>query len=155
MSVAEDPSELAVRLQVAMSRLRARVREQAGQTKLGLTLLQLSILQRLVEHGPETAASISIAEHVTHQAVTQSVTGLKEAGLVDGERDQADGRKVNIHVTDAGRTIFENLLASREAWLTHAIEVTMALRERRRLAEAIALLEQLATVDCAASKRER
>jgi DNA-binding MarR family transcriptional regulator len=141
-----DAAELAVRLSMAMARLRSRGREEAGQTSSGLTLSQLTILQRVVEGGPATSASMAAAEHVSHQSIAQSVASLKEAGLVRGQRDATDGRKVLIAATDAGREMFESLMASRKAWLARAIEATVDPIERSRVEETIELLERLAEV---------
>jgi DNA-binding MarR family transcriptional regulator len=139
-----DAAELAVRLSVAMTRLRARGREEAGQTSSGFTLSQLTILTRVLEGGPTTSASMAAAEHVSHQSIAQSVAILKEAGMVRGLPDATDGRKVLIAATDAGRSMFESLMASRKAWLAQAIEATVDPSERDRVEATIELLEQLA-----------
>ena len=139
-----DTSELAVRLSVAMNRLRARGREEAGQTSTGFTLTQLAILTRVLECGPTTSAAMAAAEHVSHQSIAQSVAILKDAGLVRGLSDATDGRKVLIAATDAGRQMLESLMASKKAWLAQAIEVTLDPSERVRAEEAIELLERLA-----------
>jgi DNA-binding MarR family transcriptional regulator len=140
-----DAAELAVRLSMAMTRLRSRGREEAGQTSSGFTLSQLLILQRVLEGGPATSAAMAAAEHVSHQSIAQSVAILKEAGLVEGVPDARDGRKILITVTDVGRKLFESLMASRHAWLAQAIEATIEPTQRVRVEETIELLEQLAS----------
>jgi DNA-binding MarR family transcriptional regulator len=139
-----NTSEVAVRLSVAMSRLKSRLREEAGMTRSGFTISQLAILQRILDKGPATAASLAAAEHVSQQAIAQSVAILKEGGLVRGDRDAADGRKVLISVTDAGRELFESLLSSRKEWLVQAIDAMIGPAERPNLDIAIELLERLA-----------
>jgi DNA-binding MarR family transcriptional regulator len=136
-----------VRLQVAISRVRSRLREEAGMTSSGFTISQFAILQRILESGPATAASLAGAEHVSQQAIAQSVAILKEAGLVHGERDATDGRKVLITGTDAGRDLFDSLLASRKAWLVRAIDAIVGPAERPSLDKTIQLLERLAGAD--------
>jgi DNA-binding MarR family transcriptional regulator len=142
-----NTAEVAVRLSVAMSRLKSRLREEAGMTRSGFTISQLSILHRILDKGPATAASLAAAEHVSQQAIAQSVAALKEAGLVRGDRDATDGRKVLISVTDAGRELFESLLNSRKAWLVQAIDAMVGPEERPKLDIAIELLERLAGAD--------
>jgi DNA-binding MarR family transcriptional regulator len=142
-----DTAEVAVRLSVALTRLRSRLREESGITTSGFTLSQLAIIQRILDVGPATAASLAAAEHVSQQAIAQSVAILKEAGLVEGERDATDGRKVLISVTDAGRELFESLLASRKAWLVQAIDTVIGPKERPNLDIIIELLERLAGAD--------
>ncbi|HEY2673437.1 MAG TPA: MarR family transcriptional regulator [Rugosimonospora sp.] len=140
-------AEVAVRLSVALKRLRSRLREEAGMTRTGFTLTQLALLQRLVKAGPTTAASLAAAEHVSQQAIAQSVAPLKAAGLVQTEPGRSDRRKVMISVTAAGQRLYESLLASREAWLARAIETIISPQERDALDTAIALMERLAAAD--------
>ncbi|MFJ4921073.1 MarR family winged helix-turn-helix transcriptional regulator [Streptomyces sp. NPDC088725] len=142
-----NPAEVAVRLSVAVTRLRSRLREEAGMTSSGFTISQLAILQRIIEGGPATAAALAAAEHVSQQAVAQSVAALKAGALVGTERDTADRRKVLISATDEGRELFASLLASREAWLVRAIDAMVGPDERRDLDVTIELLERLAAAD--------
>jgi DNA-binding MarR family transcriptional regulator len=142
-----DTAQLAVRLSVAVTRLRSRLREEAGMTSSGFTVSQLAILQRILDEGPMTAAALAAAEHVSQQSISQGVATLKEAGLVAGQRDVTDGRKVVISLTPAGRDMFESLLASRKAWLVQAIDVIVTPEHRADLETSIALLEALAGAD--------
>lgn len=116
-------------------------------TSSGFTISQLAILHRLHDEGPTTAAAIAATEHVSQQAIAQSVAALKEAGLVRGARDVTDGRKVLISVTPAGRKTIQRLLASRKAWLVQAIDAVITPKERRALEATIELLERLAGAD--------
>ena len=58
----------ALRLAMAVARLRGRLREIDRSGSMGLTLTQLGIVQRLRRDGPATAASLAAAEHVSQQA---------------------------------------------------------------------------------------
>jgi DNA-binding MarR family transcriptional regulator len=142
-----DTAATAVRLSVALTRLRARLREEAGMTASGFTISQLAILNRIIDVGPTTAAALAITEHVSQQAIAQSVAALKEAGLVAGARDASDGRKVLISATAAGHQLFDSLMASRKAWLVHAIDAVISSNERAALDITIELLERLARAD--------
>jgi DNA-binding MarR family transcriptional regulator len=84
------------------------------------------------------------AEHVTHQAITQTLAALKRAGLVRSATDPSDGRKRVISVTPAGNRLFESAIASRDAWLARAIDRVVSQRERAALEKSIELLERLA-----------
>lgn len=136
-----------MRLSVAVKRLRSRLREEAGITRAGLTISQLALLQRLSDFGPATAASLAAAEHVSQQAIAQSVATLKAAGVVETKPDTSDRRKVMISMTVAGRQLFQRLRATREAWLARAIDSVIGPRERATLDKAIDLLERLAAAD--------
>src|ERR1700722_9173617 len=137
----QDTAETAVRL------LRAGSREGASVTSTGLSVAQVSIFSRLVHEGPVTAASLAVAEHVSQQAIAQSLAGLKAGGLVSVTPDPADGRKSLLEVTAAGRALYETIMASRDDWLIRAIESAVIPDERTRLDQAITLLERLGQVD--------
>lgn len=138
---------LAVRLAVAIKRLRARLREAAWSAGVELPIAQLAIIKRLRDGGPTTAAVLAAAEHVSHQAIAQNLAALKQAGLVRTAPDPRDGRKSSVHITAAGSRLFESAVASRDAWLAHAIETNVPAGERSVLERAIQLLERLADAD--------
>jgi DNA-binding MarR family transcriptional regulator len=142
-----NTAKVAVELSVVLSRLRSRLRDEAGTRRTGMTISQLAVLDRVLNRGPITAASIASAEHVSQQAITQSLVTLKEKGLIHSERDQRDRRKMLIVATERGRRLFESLNESREAWLVRAIETVIAPEERASLTKAIHLLERLADAD--------
>jgi DNA-binding MarR family transcriptional regulator len=148
-------ADLAARLSVAILRLRARLREEAAMITAGFTISQLGVLDRIVATGPTTAAELAAVEHVSQQAIAQSVTALKEAGLVRGKRDSADGRKVLISVTAAGRKMRESVYASREAWLAQAIDSVITPKELADLDVTIELLERLAEAELSHRRRSR
>ena len=146
--MADDKEARAVRLALALKRLRARLREESHLNSTGLSLSQLSILQRLRGEGPATAASLAQAEHVSQQAIAQSIAPLKSAGLVRAEPDPRDGRKTLISLTEAGHSLRDSLVASRNAWLVEAIALTVDSQEISALDKAIELLERLAEANC-------
>jgi DNA-binding MarR family transcriptional regulator len=105
-----------------------------------------------VYEGPVTAASLAVAEHVSQQAIAQSLAGMKTGGLVSVKPDPADGRKSLLEVTAAGRALYETILASRDDWLIRAIESAVKPDERGGLDQAITLLERLGQVDLRAAR---
>jgi DNA-binding MarR family transcriptional regulator len=148
-----DTAKAAVRLAVAVKRLRSRMREESGATSAGLSVAQLSIFSRLMNEGPATAASLAAAEHVSQQAIAQNLAGLKADGLVSVTPDPADGRKSLLSVTAAGRRLYQSIMASRDDWLIRAIESVVGPGGRAVLDQAINVLEQLAEVDLSLHRR--
>ncbi len=138
---------LAVRLAVAIKRVHGRLREAAWAGEVELPVAQVAVIKRLRNDGPSTASALAAAEHVTHQAITQTLAGLKRAGLVRSAADPADGRKSVISVTPAGNRLFETAKASRDAWLARAIGHVITERERAALEKSIELLERLADAE--------
>jgi DNA-binding MarR family transcriptional regulator len=148
----QETAVAAVRLAVVVKRLRSRMREESGATSVGLSVAQLSIFSRLMNEGPATAASLAAAEHVSQQAIAQSLAGLKADGLVSVKPDPADGRKSLLSVTAAGRRLFDSIMASRDDWLIRAIEAAISPAERAALDQGIELLERLSEVDLKARR---
>jgi DNA-binding MarR family transcriptional regulator len=137
----------AVRLAMAVSRLRSRIRIEAGLHSTGIPISQLAVLTRIIDDGPTTAAALAASEHVTQQAIAQSLATLKERGLVEKQADPSDGRKSLVSATAAGRRLMETIAASREEWLTQAVDAVVKPEDRARLADAIKLLERIADVE--------
>src|SRR5450755_2892684 len=141
------PDSLAVRLAVAIKRVHGRLREAAWAGEVELPVAQVAVIKRLRNGGPTTASALAAAEHVTHQAITQTLAALRRAGLVRSAADPSDGRKSVISVTPAGNRLFESAKASRDAWLARAIGHVVSPRERAALEKSIELLERLADAE--------
>ena len=141
------PDSLEVRLAVAIKRVHARLREAAYASGIEIPIAQVAVLKRLRNEGPTTASALAVAEHVTHQAITQTLAALKHSGLVRAAPDPTDGRKRVISITSAGNRLFESAHASRDAWLARAVERAISPRERAALETTIELLERLAEAD--------
>ena len=137
----------AVRLGIAVSRLRSRIRIESGLRSTGIPISQLAVLARIIDEEPTTAAALAASEHVTQQAIAQSLATLKERSLVEKQADPSDGRKSLVNATAAGRKLMETIAASREEWLTQAIDAAVKPGERGALREAIELLERIADVE--------
>jgi DNA-binding MarR family transcriptional regulator len=142
-----DAAPPAIRLTMAIKRIRTRLREVASAGATGLPISQLAILQRLRTDGPATAASLAGAEHVSQQAIAQNLAALKRAGLVRATPDPEDSRKNRITISAAGTRLFEKALTSRNAWMVKAIEATIRPGEHAALEKTIELLERLADAD--------
>ena len=145
-SRSQSEASEAVRLAMAVSRLRSRIRIEAGMRSTGIPISQLAVLGRIIDEGPTTAAALAAGEHVTQQAIAQSLATLKERGLVEKQADPSDGRKSLVTATAAGVKLRDGITASREEWLTRAIDAAVRPEELPLLAEAIGLLERIADV---------
>ncbi len=143
--------DLAIRLVLAVKRLRARLRETWPSPVQSLPTAQLAILKRLRDDGPTTAATLASAEHVSQQAIAQQVAALREAGLVRTKPDPTDRRKTLVSITKSGLTLFDAVAESRNAWLMRAIASQVPAKEQAALGKAIELLERLASSDASAT----
>jgi DNA-binding MarR family transcriptional regulator len=150
-----DTATTAVRLTVAAKRFRARLREEAGATSTGLSTSQLAILRRVIDFGPITAAALAAVEHVSQQAIAQSLALMKSDKLVETKRDPNDGRKALVSATRAGKGLLDSALAMRDEWLVDAIDATIPDEERATLEQAIEILERLADASLGKQARSR
>ena len=146
-SRSQNEASDAIRLAMAVFRLRSRIRIESGLRSTGIPISQLAVLGRIIDEGPTTAAALAASEHVTQQAIAQSLATLKQRGLVQKQADPGDGRKNLVTATAAGRELRESLTVSREEWLTRAIDAAVKPEERPLLTEAIELLERIADVE--------
>lgn len=72
---------------------------------VGVTALQYTALTVLERRDDLTAAALARNSFVTTQSMADLVAALERRGLVDRFRDPDDGRRILIHLTDAGRTL--------------------------------------------------
>src|SRR5712664_2770254 len=77
----------------------------------GLSLTAAATLGTLERSGPRRLTSLAAREGVTQPAMTQLVGRLQEGGLVDRAAGPADGRVVQVRITEEGRA----MLARRRA----------------------------------------
>jgi DNA-binding MarR family transcriptional regulator len=78
--------------------------------------------------------------------MAQTVKDLEEAGLVQRRADPDDGRRSFVDITRAGRGVLAETRATREDWLTRALERELDEREREQVREALRLLARVADV---------
>src|ERR1700722_2778501 len=110
----------AVRLAMAVSRLRSRIRIEAGLGSTGIPISQLAVLGRIIDEGPTTAAALAAGARATPEAIAPSLATLKERRVVEKQADPSDGRKSLVTATAAGGERMDGIDASRDEWLTQA-----------------------------------
>jgi DNA-binding MarR family transcriptional regulator len=69
----------------------------------GLSMTAVGTLSTLERSGPRRLTELATREAVSQPAMTQLISRLEDAGLVQRVTDAADRRVVHVHVTDAGR----------------------------------------------------
>ncbi len=110
----------------------------------GLSLTAAATLATLERSGPCRLTSLAAREGVTQPSMTQLVARLQESGLVDRAADPADGRVVQVRITDEGQA----MLAGRRAMRAQRIAVLLA---RLSPAEQAALTAALPVIDVLAN----
>ncbi|WP_202819079.1 MarR family winged helix-turn-helix transcriptional regulator [Actinosynnema sp. ALI-1.44] len=69
----------------------------------GMSLTAAGVLSTLDRLGPHRLTELAASENVSQPAMTQLISRLGDAGLVERVADDADRRAVQLHITDAGR----------------------------------------------------
>jgi len=133
---------LAHELRLVAGELHRRLRIEAAASDL--TGTQFSLLARLDREGPGSAAQLAAAEHITSQAVGQSLTVLERQDLVVRGPHPTDGRAIVAQATTKGRRVVEQSRQARESWIARALDSELSTQELRHLADAIPLLWRIA-----------
>ncbi|WP_176735761.1 MarR family winged helix-turn-helix transcriptional regulator [Actinacidiphila rubida] len=136
-----EPARIAADLRAALGPLVRRLRRFRPDDEL--TLSQTSALVRLDREGPATASELAAGEGIRPQSMCTLVNRLQERGLVDRAQDPADGRRIVVSLTPAGREGLTGARAERARRLTAAITEELSEDEQRQLAAALPLLERI------------
>jgi DNA-binding MarR family transcriptional regulator len=134
--------ELASDLRVVIGTLMRRLREQSSVGDL--TRSQQATLGVLERGGPATASVLARAQGMRPQSMGAIVASLQEAGLITGDPDPADGRRIILSLTDAAREEFRVGRLAREDYLSRVISSELTPAEQEQLASAIDLIRRLA-----------
>src|SRR5580658_7155327 len=120
----EDPAvEEAVRAYVKLMRA-ARAVTACLEHRLaarGLTTTQLGVLEALLHKGPLTHRELGRKVLTSAGNMTDVVDKLEARGLVRRVRGTADRRQVRVELTDAGRSMIEQVFPR------HAVDIARSM----------------------------
>jgi len=108
-----------------------------------LSMTAAATLATLERGGPCRLTVLAAREGVTQPAMTQLISRLSEAGLVCREADPADGRVVQVAITDAGRATLARRRAVRAERLAGML-AQLSPEHRAALQAALPALDALA-----------
>jgi DNA-binding MarR family transcriptional regulator len=134
-------SSLASDLRAIASKLKRRLREQAGTGDL--TPSQVSVVLRLEKDGPATVSNLARAEGMRPQSMGAAVAPLEAMGIINGTPDPNDGRQTILSLSDHCRDMLKEGRAARQDWLTRTIAARLSPAEQDVLGSAVALLKRL------------
>jgi DNA-binding MarR family transcriptional regulator len=137
-----DINDIAGALRVSIGLLLRRLRQ--AQAEGELTLPESSALTRLDRGGPATASALAKLEQISPQSMGATLGALEARGLVERRPDPADGRRVVLSVTGAGRDVLRDKRNARTQRLAKALSSGFTPGELRLLMAAAPLLERLA-----------
>jgi MarR family 2-MHQ and catechol resistance regulon transcriptional repressor len=87
----------------------------------GLTGSQLGVLETLLHLGPMPQTRLSGKLLMSGSNLTTVIDNLERNGWVRRERDTADRRVQNVHLTDVGRALIERVFPAHAARITEAL----------------------------------
>jgi DNA-binding MarR family transcriptional regulator len=119
----------------------------------GLSLTAAATLATLERSGPSRLTSLAAKEGVTQPAMTQLIGRLQESGLVSRTADPADGRVVQVRVTDEGRAMLARRRAVRAERLAEVL-ARLSPEEQAALGAALPAIDALANVQQTPSTKE-
>ncbi|SHM33541.1 MarR family winged helix-turn-helix transcriptional regulator [Actinacidiphila paucisporea] len=135
------PARIAADLRAAIGPLVRRLRQFRPDEEL--TLSQTSALVRLDREGPATGSELAAGEGVRPQSMAAILAVLYERGLVSRDPDPADGRRIVVSLSAAGREGLRGARREKGLRLTRAIADELTPEEQAVLAAALPLLERI------------
>ncbi len=142
MTQGPDAGEVAAAVYVSIGLLRRRLRQLPADGDLSLP--GRSALAWLDRDGPATASALARREQISPQGMGATLGALEARGLVERRADPADGRRVVLSVTAAGRQALRDKRSARTQQLATALSAGFTRAELRQLMAAAPLLERLA-----------
>ena len=130
-------ADLAAGLERVVSLLRALSQPS------GLSMTSVATLATLERQGPRRLTALATLAGVTQPAMTQLISRLEDDRLVRREADSADGRVVQVRITDGGRATLARRRAGRAAKLA-VILTQLSPEYQAALAAAVPALDALA-----------
>lgn len=115
----DEVMEVAEKLQPAFNKL--TVLFQRLSEGSSLTTSQVSIMNRLREHGPSRISAIAAAEHIRMPTTSNALYQLERRGFVHRTRDSADRRGVLVALTDEGQKELETVSRERSCALAEIL----------------------------------
>jgi len=137
-----DDYEVAAALRVAIGMLVRKLRQ--ARLPGELTLPETWALSRLDRNGPATSSDLARQDRISPQSMGATVAVLEQRGLIERRRDPADGRRVALSITAAGRQLVNDRRGARSEMIAVALRDGFTPADRELLAAAAPLLERLA-----------
>lgn len=128
-------------LRILVQRLARRIR--ANRADAQLSDAHLSALFALDKHGQLSPGELARHERVTPPSINRTINAIERAGWVTRADDPADGRRVVVSLTDAGRELLATTRALRSRWFSAHLDA-LSDDERARLAAAADVIRKLA-----------
>lgn len=121
------------------NRLKSNIRSIAEQN-YDISVEQFHIL-RHIRKGLTSVSQLAEVKQISRSAISQSVDGLVERGLVCRRQNAQDRRNIPLGLTEAGDRLLDAIWEKNKAWMG-AKMADLSLEQLETLAEAMGLLRQ-------------
>jgi MarR family 2-MHQ and catechol resistance regulon transcriptional repressor len=125
--------------------------DRASIAGTGLQISEFAILEVLLHKGPLAITTIGEKVLLTSGSMTAAIDRLEAKRLVKRLRDPLDGRRFNVHLTEAGRDVIE------PAFEIHAanLEIAAGVLTPKERNELVRLLKKVGSRAEAAGRSRR
>ncbi|UOD81816.1 MarR family winged helix-turn-helix transcriptional regulator [Paenarthrobacter ureafaciens] len=134
-----QPDLLAIDLRTAVMRTSRRLRIEA--TGDVITPGQYTVLAHL-NTASQTLRELADREHVQAPSMTRIVNALTEQRFVSRQAHPADGRQVQISITQAGKEVLAEARSQRTAWLAQRV-AGLGEEDRLTLSRAARIMQEM------------
>ena len=138
---AASGAHLSTDLRIACLRIARRNRFESA---LSVAPHQVAVLVR-VEQGATSAREIARWERLSAATVSRTIATLVDLGLVTRSANAADGRRIDLSITDEGRRVLAEAPQAREEWMASRL-AQLSSAEVASLERALPALEKIAAL---------
>ena len=135
-------TDVAGALRASIGLLVRRLRQVHSEGDLSLP--ESSALARLERGGPATAATLARQEQISPQSIGATLSALQDRALIARAPDPADGRRIILSVTPAGRRLVGSRRSAKVEALARTLATEFSSDELAVLDTAAPLLQRLA-----------
>lgn len=119
---AREEVNIFARMPAAYAGSRAQAQKLLQQAD-GLSIVEWRVLWDLSEAGPLSIRDMAQIQRVDHSQLSRALPEMRRKGFVTMQRDEADGRQMNVALTEEGRRAYERtapIMKQRRAALRRA-----------------------------------
>jgi DNA-binding MarR family transcriptional regulator len=138
----DDVFDLAAQLRVTIGGLVRKFKQSHADGDL--TMSETATLSQLDRGGPATSSELARRDRISPQSMGTTIAALEQRGLIARDRDPADGRRVVLSLTDAGRRVIRDRRGARTERIARALDGGFTADELAQLRAAAPLLQRLA-----------
>jgi DNA-binding MarR family transcriptional regulator len=137
--VTDQDMEVAAALRTVIHRLVKLLRRETHE-KGPFSLTERSVMGSLYQLGEQPPSTLAQLEKVTRQSMSQIISHLDEAGMIQKTPSGEDKRKVLMSLSPAGRAYVEDARDRKQEWLAHALQQKVSAGEKEVLMQALKIL---------------